>query len=1018
MLVLDDKSLEVMYKGLYHAFVQESEIAGNLAFHPKFVSNNQRKFHKVLTEIEYELQNCDAFFISVAFITMSGITPLLQVFKELEQRGVPGRILTTDYLTFSEPRALKKLAELKNIEVRMYRTQNQSSGFHTKGYIFEKDNLYRMIIGSSNLTMNALTKNKEWNTKLISTKDGAVYKDLVDEFEALWSDNSQRYDEHLAKIYEENYQRQKAIQKQKIQQEFEAIWQDSHTVQYEQVADSYDTQYEIVQEQRDVTRQMAVPEMEMYKLQPNSMQSGFIDELKALIANGAKRALLISATGTGKTYASAFALRNIKYKRALFLVHREQIAKQAIASYKKVFGPTRTFGLLSGNHKADTSVDYLFSTMQMMAKEEIRQQFPKDYFDVVVIDEAHRVGAGSYQRILDYFEPELLLGMTATPERTDNFDVFKAFDHNIAYEIRLKQALEEELLCPFHYFGISDIQVNNQLLDETKDFTRLSSSERINHIIEKIEYFGYSGDRVKGLIFCRSKEECQLLSAAFNQRGYRTNYLTGSDSQEQREKMISYLVDDQQIDYLDYIFTVDIFNEGVDIPEVNQVVLLRPTQSPIVFVQQLGRGLRKDKDKEYLVVLDFIGNYKNNYMIPIALSGDRSYNKDNIRKFISESDRTIPGASTIHFDEVSRKKIFESIDGANFDSIQLIKDAYKGLRQKLGRIPELMEFEKYGELDVMRILGNPKLGSYYRFLNNYESEYHYELSESSEQMLKFISRKFASGKRAHELLALQLLMQNQEQDIYPIWDSEMASRYGIAIDLKAKVNVANILTGRFITGGEKVTFKDCIFMDDSSGEWLISDLFNQALTDEEFVHQLKSVIEFGLHRYEQNYQDRYQDTNFVLYQKYTYEDVCRLLNWQENSVAQNIGGYKFDKDTNTFPVFINYHKSEDIDATINYEDRFINENQLIAISKSGRNLSSNDVQNFINAEERGIKVDLFVRKNKDDRTSKEFYYLGRMKPTGFAEEFQMKDTNKTAVEIGWQLETQVREDIYDYIVER
>ncbi|MCJ0576888.1 DUF3427 domain-containing protein, partial [Enterococcus cecorum] len=249
-----------------------------------------------------------------------------------------------------------------------------------------------------------------------------------------------------------------------------------------------------------------------------------------------------------------------------------------------------------------------------------------------------------------------------------------------------------------------------------------------------------------------------------------------------------------------------------------------------------------------------------NYMIPIALSGDRSYNKDNIRKFISESDRTIPGASTIHFDEVSRKKIFESIDGANFDSIQLIKDAYKGLRQKLGRIPELMEFEKYGELDVMRILGNPKLGSYYRFLNNYESEYHYELSESSEQMLKFISRKFASGKRAHELLAFRLLMQNSAQDIYPLWESEMACRYGIAIDLKAKVNVANILSGRFITGGEKVTFKDCIFMDDSSGEWLISDLFKQALTDEGFVHQLKSVIEFGLHRYEQNYQDRYQDT--------------------------------------------------------------------------------------------------------------------------------------------------------------
>lgn len=1022
MLVLVEQGLDNMNKGLHHAFIQASETVGNLALHPKFVSNNPRKFHKVLTEIEYELQNCDSFFISVAFITLSGITPLLQVLQELEARNVPGRILTTDYLTFSDPKALKKLSSLKNIELRMYRTAGQSSGFHTKGYIFEKDNLYRMIIGSSNLTMNALTKNKEWNTKLISTKDGAIYKEIVDEFESFWNDKDfvSIYNEDIANEYEQSYAKQKAQKQARIRQDFESIWQDEQTVSYNEVADVYETQYEIIQKQKTIAKNMPTPSLAMYKLEPNSMQSQFINELTQLIDNGAKRALLISATGTGKTYASAFALRHHQYKRALFLVHREQIAKQAIATFKNVFGQTRTLGLLSGNHKADLNVDFLFSTMQMMAKEEIRERFARDDFDVIVIDEAHRVGSNSYQRIINYFEPHLLLGMTATPERTDNFDVYETFDHNIAYEIRLKQALEEELLCPFHYFGISEIQVEDQLLAETTDFVHLSSEARVNHIIEKIEYFGYSGERVKGLIFCRSKEECQILSEAFNQRGYQTNYLTGADSQEKRERMINQLVSDEEIDYLDYIFTVDIFNEGVDIPEVNQVVLLRPTQSPIVFVQQLGRGLRKDPNKEYLVVLDFIGNYKNNYMIPIALSGDRSYNKDNIRKFISESDRMIPGASTIHFDEISRKKIYESIDNANFSAVQLIKEAYQSLRQKLGRIPELMDFEKYGELDVMRIFENKDLGSYYRFLTKYEAAYQAEISEVCEQMLKFVSRKFASGKRPHELLAFQLLIDQQKAntDIFPLWEQTMTDSYGFIIDSETKINVANILAGRFITGGEKVTYKDCIFMDDSSGKWVLAEEFAKALQNEEFFHQLQALIEFGLHRYQENYTDRYLDTNFVLYQKYTYEDVCRLLNWRENSVAQNIGGYKFDKDTKTFPVFINYHKSEDIDASINYEDRFINESQLIAISKSGRSIKSNDVQNFINAEKLGIRVDLFVRKNKDDKTSKEFYYLGRMNPTGFVEEFQMKDTNKKAVEIGWQLETQIREDIYDYIVER
>ena len=402
---------------------------------------------------------------------MGGITPLLQTLKELERRGIPGKILTTDYQNFSEPRALCKLAELSNVTLKMYRTDEAQEGFHTKGYIFKNEELYRIIVGSSNLTLSALTKNREWNTKVVSTDQGEYVSDLMTEFTDLW--NSE------------------------------------YAVAFEDFIEEYALNYRIIRKQRKIAKEAQIPSLEQYKLQPNSMQLGFVSNLEKIRAAGETKALLISATGTGKTYASAFALREEDTKKVLFLVHREQIAKQAIASYKKVFGNTRTFGLLSGNSK-DYDVDYLFSTMQMMAKQEILTKFRRDEFDTIIIDEAHRTGAASYQNIMQYFTPRFWLGMTASPERTDAFDVYDAFDHNIAYEIRLQQALEENLLCPFHYFGITDLQIDGETVDEEtglKDFNKLTSDDRVSYVIEQMEYYGYCGKRPKGLVFCSSKKE-------------------------------------------------------------------------------------------------------------------------------------------------------------------------------------------------------------------------------------------------------------------------------------------------------------------------------------------------------------------------------------------------------------------------------------------------------------------------------------------------------------------------------
>lgn len=395
----------------------------------------------------------------------------------------------------------------------------------------------------------------------------------------------------------------------------------------------------------------------------------------------------MTRAGTGKTYASAFALKNEKPKKALFIVHREIIAKQAIKSYQKVFGNTKKLALLSGSSK-EYEADILFATMSMMAKQETLNRYKPGEFEWICIDEVHRAGSDSYQRIMSYFQPKFWLGMTASPERTDGFDIFNLFDHNIAYEIRLQQALKEDMLCPFHYFGITDIEINGEIMNDKtglRNFSYLISDKRVEYILQQANYYGYSGERVKGLVFCSSKKEAQELSKKFNARGYYTAALAGDASEKHREACIDLLTKEvseeeiqihekaiknkvscelEEMPYLDYIFTIDIFNEGVDIPEINQVLMLRPTESPIVFVQQLGRGLRKADDKEYVVIIDFIGNYMNNYMIPIALSGDRSYNKDSIRRYVSEGTRIIPGASTIHFDEISRTRIFQSIDSA------------------------------------------------------------------------------------------------------------------------------------------------------------------------------------------------------------------------------------------------------------------------------------------------------------------------------------------------------------------
>lgn len=927
---------------------------------PQIIYNDYKRGSNLLVELLQELQTCKRFYFAIAFITQSGLICLKECLKLLQEKNITGDILTTDYLYFNQPKALQELQQYPNLNIRIYTKEN----FHIKGYIFEQNDYYTLIVGSNNLTQTALKANKEWSLKINSLANGALINNTLSQFQQMWQEALPLTDIWL-KQYTDKY-----YSLQKLKRQFATAQENIST--------------------NDIT--------------PNKMQQEALKALAKLQQDNKHKALLISATGTGKTYLSAFAVKKANPKRLLFLAHREQILKQACKTFAQIM-PDIQYGILSTNHK-DFHKPYLFATINMLSKEENLIQFTPTHFDYIIIDETHRAGASSYLKILNYFQPQFLLGMTATPERTDGFDIYQLFDHNIAYEIRLNQAMQENLLCPFHYFGLTDITVDNQEINDNSTFNDLTTDARVTHIINQSQYYGFSGERLRGLIFCSQIEEAQILSQKFNERGFNTIALSGKDSQETRTNAIHKLEQKERSTGLDYIFTVDIMNEGIDIPAINQIIMLRPTKSAIIFVQQLGRGLRKYPQKDYVVILDFIGNYQNNFMIPIALSGDTSYNKDNIRHYVAEGNRFIFGSSTIHFDKVARQKIYQAIDSAKLSDTALLKNEYLQLKQKLGKIPSIFDFSQFGSIDILKFLD--KFKTYHNFLQKYDKDYTIRFNTIQEEILYFISYRFAKGKRIHELLALKLLLKNTSHLLVDI-EHILTTKYHQELTEQIKVSLIRNLTNLFTISNEQAKFSNCIFIKESDNDYIISDIFKSVLQDEKFYFQINEILDFALKRYQKYYQHKYKNTNLVLYQKYTYEEVCYLLNWPQKINPNAMAGYFYEKTTHTMPVFINYIAPDK--KRVDYTNEFLSNTLITAYSKSNRKLDSSDAKHIYNAKEEQNNLYLFVRKPSEDKEAKEFYFLGEITALG-KPEFAPK---YNGFKILYKLDTPVRADIFDYL---
>lgn len=921
------------------------EIESKSEYQHKLLSNKERK---IITDIREQLENCDEFIISVAFITEGGLSLILEQLKVLEEKGIKGKFLTGDYLTFTHPKALKKLLSYRNLEVKLLSNEK----FHAKGYFFKKSDLWTLIIGSANLTQTALTVNFEWNLKVNSLEKGKIVEEVLGEFNKIFN--------NLPKLTLD-------------------------------IVDEYENIYNL---NKDLIRLQKERVIQNVEIKPNSMQ---VEALKAfkILRENKNKGLLISATGTGKTYLSAFDIKEMNPKKVLFLAHRKTILEKSKKSFECII-KDKKMALYGDDILIDKEI--IFAMVQTLSKDKHLELFSKEEFDYIVIDEVHHSGAKSYQKILNYFNPKFLLGMTATPERSDDFDIYTLFDHNIAYEIRLHDALKEELLCPFHYFGISDISIAGKEIDEKTSVKNLVLDERVNHIVEKSRYYGYSGDKLHGLIFASRVEEAIALAEKLNEKGIKSKALSGKSSDLERESTINSLENGE----IEYIVTVDIFNEGVDIPCVNQVIFLRPTESSIVYIQQLGRGLRKNVNKEYVVILDFIGNYEKNFLIPTAISQNNSFDKDFMKRFLINGTEMIPGESSITFEAIVKERIFENINKTNFSTKKNIEHDFNLLEKQLGKTPFLNDFFQRDMIEPSVILKFRK--DYDEILKILRPKLHLgEISKIEKNYLTFLSSVFTPSKRIHEMVILKTLLLNKNislEDIEIILEKDY-----LLLDQRENIeNAIKHLSKDIFTSLS--TIKDFEPLVEKGEKYSLKNKFRESYDKNSYFKLLiDDLINYNLNYVLKNYKQ--QDKKSILkYKEYTKQQAFWNLNLDFNNGYQ-VSGYTIFEEQKIVIIFITLDDSLPFTA---YDNVFYDRQRFTWFSKSNRCISRNAI---LTGEGKIANnyytIEVFLKK----KSGENFFYLGETEKVLNAQE-KLGKKGEILVEYELKLKYEIDLNLFNY----
>ena len=630
--------------------------------------------------IKRELEDADVLHIASAFYSRGMLNLLLNPFQEFVRRGGKLQLLTSVMGNFNNPKDFLHLSSLiPEIEIRIFYPLNEHGNadynqqpppFHVKSFLFEKPTgQHSIIVGSSNLTGSGLARNHEWNyfsnseTNLLLKHNISAFQHALHEYKAYWNDASVPVDDRFINAYLPR-------------------WKKAHELRTG-VAKEMDREFQNA-------------------LEPRPVQITALQSLAGRRAQGVMKTTVIAATGLGKTYLAAFDFKQSGLSNVLFIAHRENILTKAMETFRKVM-VNNTFGaVLSGARKPAQEVSSLFAMVQTLSQSATLSEFASDAFDYIVIDEFHHAEAASYRRVLEKFKPKFLLGLTATPERMDGRDVLKICDYDVAFETRLFEAIENRWLVPFQYFAIHDPSDYSSLRWTSNGYVDSELDELLMHdtraelVFNNLLKFLPSTGKIKALAFCSTKNHAEYMNRKLNElgaaSGLRSVCLFGQHSIEDREAAMQQLQDEK--DNLQIICSVDIFGEGVDIPAVSHVLFLRPTQSFTVFIQQLGRGLRQLPEKDYLVALDFVGNFRQSYVAPLALRGYTSAEECKKARLNKEPERPLPAACYVGVEtEVQRiwdAEIKRVMTPAN--RIEALRELYLELRSSLGASPSIMDF--------------------------------------------------------------------------------------------------------------------------------------------------------------------------------------------------------------------------------------------------------------------------------------------------------------------------------------
>ena len=962
---------------------KNKDIIGNIN---ELIINEKAKFRNFFIYLKQELLNCKKFYFIVSFIRYSGIQLLISTLDELEKQGIQGEIITSVYLNITDSKALQKLLSYKNIKVKIY--NNSSESFHTKAYLFEKEKYHSVVIGSSNISQSALYSAEEWNVKLTDSSFFNIYGKSLNQFEKLWHSNEaieltqdfiDEYEKYKKSV---NVQNTFDYRKTKIEQENEFV--------------------------------------------PNSMQKRVLQKLKETRINGNKKGLVISATGTGKTYLAAMDIKqffeinsntenklfkindkksktsNIKF---LFIAHREELLENAINVFSKILKIDKNeFGRIYGGLKEiDKSI--IFASIQSLRN--CYNEFKPSFFDYIIVDEFHHSMSDSYLKTLSYFNPKFLLGLTATPKRMDGKDILSLCDYNVVDEIGIKEALEEDLIVPFHYFGVNDYTINydnipykNGKYNEKILLENLLLNTRTDYIVEKINKFGFDGDELSAVAFCQNIEHAFFMKEEFSKKGYKSAVITANTSSNERSGILEKFKNKE----IEILCVVDILNEGIDIPTINLLLFLRPTMSSTIFIQQIGRGLRKAKNKDFVTIIDFIGNHKKDYLLINYFSSEVD-NKDTLftkkEKIINEIKNqfsNIPKSCYVELDRICQNRIIEKIEKINFSSKNILKEMYLDYKAEIGKseneILKVSDFDTNIELFQELSL---KLGSFYNAQLQFEDseikQNKISLLNSEEiEFLAYLEKKLTIVE-PFTYLIVKYLINNDFINLEIIVD-EYKNYFNIKDNFQKEYVINRIFT-ELVEDEilEKNSTKNRLFKiskkynkifenkkenNDEINLKLI-DLDNSQNTNYNFKNRLEDLLYLGLSEFKKNNNLSIFNENILIpYKKYKRIELQILLDSKVPKGSWRAGYANTDKD---ICLFATIDKTHIFQENLKYDNSLFADDIIQWISQPKTSHNSSVGQMFIHHKEKGFKVHIFIRKYAfmNGNKTNPFIYLGNAK---------------------------------------